>query len=65
MYKEILPFNGAQYSSSITLHWVTIQEVTIIIPKNYIPPVLGLRFGFTVKYSALPLGVPSGFALGN
>ena len=39
--------------------------IGILILKNNILPVLGLNSGYTVKYSPLPLGVPSGFALGN
>ena len=39
--------------------------IIIIILKNDILSVLGLDSGYTVKYSPPPLGVPSGFALGN
>ena len=39
--------------------------IIIIIVRNEILSVLGLDSGYTVKYTPLPSGVPSGFALGN
>ena len=39
--------------------------ISVIILANVILPILGLNLGYTVKYSPLPSGVPSGFALGN
>ena len=39
--------------------------ISITVLKTDILPVLGLNLGDTVKYSPLPSGVPSGFALGN
>ena len=43
----------------------TVQEVYIMILKNDTLSVLGLNWGYSVKYSPLPLEVPSGFAFGN
>ena len=64
LYRETLPVvPQGVYRLIVNEIYKGIFFITIL--KNDILLVLRLNSGFTVKYRPLPLGVPSGFALGN